>query len=291
MAVRCWRFIFIHRMLQYQDIENLDEPLSLAFLLDTRDTLTGGFPAALAVIEKHRARFEGKLKLSVRLDSGDLRAQFKTIASSLRQRFSNSASMPSVIVESGLTALDVANFERLAREFDFNPANVLYGIGSYLVGGINRDFISLVYKLSAFGGNASDHVALARPTMKFGDEPNSGKESYPGHVELLEKASAQGITRQLALSKEMLRLRLEGWQSLYIDLIKQVRPAQLYRFVRKKDKDLFFPLNQDEYPAVNAINSSAIEFDQGSSIVHYTYDAGTMNRGEGTILVAAESVI
>lgn len=209
----------VDQMLRYREMERIDEALPLSFLLDTRDTLGKGFPAALRVIEERLEAIRGRLAISVRLDSGDMRGQFRVIAKELLDRFDTRGYMPKIIVESGLTAADVADFEALADETGFDRRNVFYGVGGYLVGRLDRDFISLVYKVAAFGGHSRRDHDAAHPVMKFGNEPLSGKESYPGHFELWERGDPSGVQRMLAKRNERLRQTSQGWRPLFQDLV------------------------------------------------------------------------
>lgn len=202
----------VSRMLEYRLAMGITGVLPLSFLPDTRNTLEKGLPAAVKVIKARWDEIVGALQISIRLDSGDLRAQFRTVIETFQAEFSGSGYMPGIIVESGLTPKDIADFEQIAKEMNFDRSLVAYGLGGYLVGAINRDFVSQVYKLTSFGQRSE-------PTMKFGDEPASGKESYPGVFELWELQGPGGLTRELALVGEADRYHKRGARPLFQDLV------------------------------------------------------------------------
>lgn len=206
----------IEQMVAYRKEIRSEVRLPLSFLIDTRSTLDQGLPAAIKAINDNWQLICENLFISVRLDSGDLRAQFRIIANTFLKEFGVRDYMPGIIVESGLTATDVADFEAIADEVGFDRNLVFYGLGGYLVGGIDRDWVSLVYKITSFGGSDISDVRDLAPTMKFGDEPQSGKESYPGNFSLWESDTRE---RVLALEMERQQMDGTGWNDLFTDLV------------------------------------------------------------------------
>ena len=197
----------LEQMLWFKDSEQIKEKVKLSFLLDTRNTLLSGLPAALAVIEERYDDIVANVDLSVRLDSGDLAYQLEVIIDQFLNQFDGSVFMPSIILESGLNPRDIASFEAIAKRKGFPLNKMLYGVGGYLVSGVKRDDVSMVYKVSSY----DDGIA----TMKFGDEDNRGKESYPGEISLMERQTTKGIERQLALISEVESLKAQGWKDLF----------------------------------------------------------------------------
>jgi len=200
----------VDRILEFKHSRNIQQKVKLSFLLDTRDTLQFGLPDALQVIEARYDEIAKNIDLSVRLDSGDLALQLKFIIKAFLERFDVNGFMPAIIVESGLTAVDIAKFEKIANELGFPLEKMLYGVGGYLVGAINRDFVSMVYKVATY----NDGI----PTMKFADEANKGKESIPGEITLMERQGLKGIERQIALLSEVESLKRNGWNDLFQDI-------------------------------------------------------------------------
>lgn len=209
----------IHRMLKFRREQGIPDKLNLSLLLDTRATLSQGLPAALRVIKQRSAEIATSLNLSVRLDSGDLAAQLRAVIRAFQVELADSPVQPRIILESGLHAQDIANFEAIAQELGFDQQRLAYGVGGYLVGGIDRDTLSLVFKITGFGGdsvrNTRDHI----PTMKFADEADGGKESYPGQLELWERETETGLERLLALSEESLLLEARDYRRLFHPLV------------------------------------------------------------------------
>lgn len=197
----------VDRMLAFKYSRNIKDKVKLSFLLDTRNTLEFGLPDALRVINERYKEIKNNIDLSVRLDSGDLTTQLKVIIKTFQARFDINDFMPTIIVESGLTAQDIAGFESIAQELNFPVEKMTYGAGGYLIGGISRDFVSMVYKISTY----DDGI----PTMKFSDEKGQAKESYPGNITLMERKSKTGIKRQIALLTEVEELQTQGWSDLF----------------------------------------------------------------------------
>ena len=213
----------IDRMLAYKEANAVAGTVKLSLLLDTLDTLRSGLPAAVRVIKERIDVIKPHIDVSVRLDSGDMERQLIEIIRTFQRELRPYNYLPSIIVESGLTARAVSRYERIAREQGFPRNKMLYGVGGYLVGGIQRDFISLVYKVSAYGGQA---------TMKFADERDRAKESYPGAVTLLESEQTGQVRRLVALRTESEALRQAGWREVFVDLVNNgqyIGPQQTKR--------------------------------------------------------------
>jgi len=204
----------VDRMLAFIHQQGITDPIPLSLLLDTRSTLEHGLPAALQLIRTRMQDIQGRIDISVRLDSGDLHKQFAIIAESFLGTFQGGSLMPGIVLESGLNARDVADFEQLADSIGFNRNKLYYGLGGYLVSGIQRDTISLVYKLTAFQSDGRMNAS-----MKFGDETNAGKESYPGDIELWEGKKDGRIVRELALRQETPRQLRKSYRPLFVDLV------------------------------------------------------------------------
>lgn len=209
----------VDRMLMFKQERGNQGKVKLSLLLDTRSTLQSGLPAAIRVIEERFADIVRDIDLSVRLDSGDLVAQLLVIMRTFKERFEPRGWLPAIIVESGLTPEQIARFEQVAAEQGYPRDKMVYGVGGYLVGGLSRDFVSMVYKVSSVEG---------RPTMKFGDEEDAGKMSYPGEITLVERGRGQGVDRRIALLSEMESLGAAGWTDTFIDIARDgvmVAPA------------------------------------------------------------------
>lgn len=204
----------IDRMLAYKYDRGDSGKVKLSLLLDTRNTLQSGLPAAIKVIQERHDQIKQHLELSVRLDSGDMVQQLSEIIRRFQQELPGPEVWPAIIVESGLTAEVVARFEQVGKAKGYPREKLLYGVGGYLVGGIQRDFISLVYKVSSYNGE---------PTMKFADERQRGKESYPGNVTLMEKSIDGRIQRLVALREESDGLSQCGWREVFVNLIEDGR--------------------------------------------------------------------
>ncbi len=138
-----------------------------SFLLDTFDTISSGIPTAYRLITERPGA-----KDSIRYDSGDKEAQYRFAISEAKRL----GIRPVQILEDGFDAAQTKHFEALREEVGWLPEEQVYGYGGYLVAQtsgspLTRDKVAAVYKLSQTG-----HV----PTMKFGNEAGSGKQSVPG---------------------------------------------------------------------------------------------------------------
>lgn len=142
-------------------------PYRSSYLLDTYDTYLSGIPAAYQLIQEDPHRGD-----SIRYDSGDKMSQYlyatdKAKAVGIR---------PIHILEDGFDATQTRKFEEARLHVGWQPNEQYYGYGGYLVavpafGATTRDRVAAVWKLSQTGD---------MPTMKFGNEMKSGKESVPG---------------------------------------------------------------------------------------------------------------
>ncbi len=152
-----------------------------SFLLDTFDTMTSGIPTAYRII----AERAGQAADSIRYDSGDKVEQYRFAASEAKRL----GIRPVQILEDGFDAKQTRQFEALRLEVGWKPEEQVYGYGGYLVAQtsgspLTRDRVSAVYKLTQTG---------AQPTMKFGNEGGSGKQSVPGRPVLFRRsAGARG---------------------------------------------------------------------------------------------------
>lgn len=200
----------VDRMIEFRKSRGIENRIKLSLLLDTRNTLSSGLPAVVRLITERKAEIAEHLDMSVRLDSGDLDTQVKVIIGAFKWAFAGKSYMPSIIIESGLVPEDIARFERIADEENFPRSKMLYGVGGYLVGAINRDFVSMVYKVSSYGDT---------PTMKFADEADGGKMSYPGRLTLIERETTSVIERQLVKDEEVAEFESKGWHSVFVDII------------------------------------------------------------------------
>lgn len=238
----------LKRMLSYKRSEAIRGKVKLSLLLDTRSTLESGIPAALRLIQKRKQEILHDIDLSVRLDSGDLHAQLQILIKAIKTQVQDPLLWPTIVIESGLTANMVSQLERIADEKRYPLSKLVYGIGGYLVSRTDRDFISLVYKLS----NISD-----RPVMKFADEASRGKESYPGRVTLLEHSLTRGVRRLIGQANESASLSQLGWHDLFVDLVKNgkllindLNADQLLKRIRSRWITVALGYNKDEkYPA------------------------------------------
>ncbi|MBI3182605.1 MAG: nicotinate phosphoribosyltransferase [Myxococcales bacterium] len=154
-------------------------PQRSSYLLDTFDTVRSGIPTALKLIAEEPGRGD-----SIRYDSGDKVAQYLHAASLAKER----GIRPVQILEDGFDATQTRRFEELRQQVGWRPEEQFYGYGGYLVaatmgGSLTRDRVAAVYKLSQTG---------SRPTMKFGDEAGSGKQSVPGRPVLFRRLSGDG---------------------------------------------------------------------------------------------------
>ncbi len=210
----------VSRMVKFRKDQGIPDKLSLSFLLDTRATLTQGLPAALRVIQHRGAEIAANLHVGVRLDSGALQAQLRVVIRAFASALADSPVQPHIILESGLKARDIAACEAIATELGFDRTRLVYGVGGYLVSGIDRDAISLVFKITGFGGDSARNTRDHIPTMKFADEADGGKESYPGQLELWEHMTVAGPTRLLALSEESAWMEAHDYQRLLHPLVE-----------------------------------------------------------------------
>lgn len=141
-------------------------PGPTSFLLDTFSTIHSGLPTAFRLIQEDPSRGD-----TVRFDSGDKKTQF-LIACSMAKSM---GIKPRFILEDGFTEDMTREFEVLRDMMGIPPEDVMYGYGGYIVKApgdtLTRDNVAAVWKVTQSG---------SKPTMKFGDEPGSGKESIPG---------------------------------------------------------------------------------------------------------------
>jgi nicotinic acid phosphoribosyltransferase len=151
-----------------------------SFLLDTFDTITSGIPTAYKIIAERPGQSD-----SIRYDSGDKVAQYRFAAAEAKRL----GIRPVQILEDGFDAALTRQFEALRVEAGWRPEEQVYGYGGYLVAQtsgspLTRDRVSAVYKLTQTG---------PQPTMKFGNESGSGKQSVPGRPVLFRRrAGASG---------------------------------------------------------------------------------------------------
>lgn len=142
-------------------------PGFLSYLLDTFDTIRSGIPAAFRVISEQPDR-----KAGIRFDSEKLILEQYLFAIT---RARSQGLSPYLTLESGWDFAKTREFEDYRKMLRW-PSNLQgYGYGGYLVkpdwDTFDRDAVSAVYKLCQSG---------ARPCMKFGDDPDSPKQSIPG---------------------------------------------------------------------------------------------------------------
>ena len=141
-------------------------PGPVFFLLDTFDTEESGIPTAFKIIKEHPHRNH-----AVRFDSGDIRSQFIHAVFTAKRM----GIKPRFCLEDGWNLRKTIEFEKLRKELELPPEQVLYGYGGHIVNSpftqLTRDRVSAVWKLTQTGNT---------PTMKFGSEPGRGKESLPG---------------------------------------------------------------------------------------------------------------
>jgi nicotinic acid phosphoribosyltransferase len=147
-----------------------------SFLLDTFDTITSGIPTAYRIISERPGQSD-----SIRYDSGDKEAQYRFAAAEAKRL----GLRPVQILEDGFDAQQTRRFEVLRAEVGWKPEEQVYGYGGYLVAQtsgspLTRDRVSAVYKLSQTG---------AQPTMKFGNESGTGKQSIPGRPVLFRRSA------------------------------------------------------------------------------------------------------
>lgn len=142
-------------------------PYRSSYLLDTYDTYLSGIPAAFQLIQEDPHRGD-----SIRYDSGDKMSQYLYAT----DRAKALGIRPIHILEDGFDATQTRKFEEARAHVGWGPHEQFYGYGGYLVanpafGAMTRDRVAAVWKLSQTGD---------QPTMKFGNEMKSGKESIPG---------------------------------------------------------------------------------------------------------------
>lgn len=245
----------LDRILLYKQQNGIEGKVKLSLLLDTRSTLNSGLPAAIRLIKHYSEVISNDIDLSVRLDSGDLIEQLKCVIRTIGEELTDTSLWPAIIVESGLTASEINKLEVVARQESYPLEKMNYGVGGYLVGKTDRDFISLVYKLSSVNG---------LPVMKFSDDVRRGKESYPGRVTLLERdsktrfepKSVSPVRRLIAQICEVETLKNSGWREVFVDWIQngkiqQSKPDQdsLLQAIRKRwQKVAQGYIGDDKYP-------------------------------------------
>lgn len=142
-------------------------PGFIFYLPDTYDTLASGIPSALAAMLDDPQRNSG-----IRFDSEhNIRGHYLYAVARAREV----GLQPLLGLESGWNAALTREFEELRALVRWPADRQAYGYGGYLVRPpwphFGRDDVSAVWKVCQTGD---------RPTMKFGDEPKSGKTSIPG---------------------------------------------------------------------------------------------------------------
>lgn len=142
-------------------------PGFLFYLPDTFDTIRSGIPSALKVIAESPERNAG-----IRFDTENgIRGHYLYTVVRAREL----GLEPILALESGWNYELTKEFEELRKQVGWKEEKQCYGFGGYLVKPswetFNRDDVSAVWKICQTGNRA---------TMKFGDEPNSAKESIPG---------------------------------------------------------------------------------------------------------------
>ena len=145
-----------------------------SFLLDTFDTITSGIPTAFRIIAERPGQFD-----SIRYDSGDKVAQYRFAIAEANKL----GIRPIQILEDGFDAAQTKQFEALRQELGWKAEEQVYGYGGYIVAQtsgstLTRDRVAAVYKLTQTG---------RQPTMKFGNESGSGKQSIPGRPVLFRR--------------------------------------------------------------------------------------------------------
>jgi nicotinate phosphoribosyltransferase len=150
-----------------------------SYLLDTFDTIRSGIPAAFELMAEEAHRRD-----SIRYDSGDKEAQYLAATEEAKRR----GLRPIQILEDGFDAAQTRRFEELRIAAEWAPEEQFYGYGGHLVAKtaatrLTRDRVAAVFKLSQ---------TAASPTMKFGDERGSGKESVPGEPVVFRRVSGSG---------------------------------------------------------------------------------------------------
>jgi nicotinate phosphoribosyltransferase len=142
-------------------------PGFISYLPDTFDSIRSGIPAALRAIKETPNRKSG-----IRFDSEERikNHYLYTITECLRLGV-----QPQLILESGWDLTKTVLFEKFRNMMDWPAECQSYGFGGFLVNPtwntFRRDDVAAVWKLSKSG---------IVPTMKFGDEAGSAKQSVPG---------------------------------------------------------------------------------------------------------------
>jgi nicotinic acid phosphoribosyltransferase len=150
-----------------------------SFLLDTFDTIRSGIPTAFRLMQRRPHQGD-----SIRYDSGDKEAQYRFAV----QLANELGLQPVHILEDGFDLEQTQRFEAIRRELGVPASLQVYGYGGAVVAqtsgsSFTRDRVSAVYKLSQTGDRAC---------MKFGNEPNSGKQSIPGRPVVWRRRKAEG---------------------------------------------------------------------------------------------------
>jgi nicotinic acid phosphoribosyltransferase len=155
-------------------------PQRSSYLLDTFDTMASGIPAALELIAERKG--EGD---SIRYDSGDKEAQYRFACARAKEL----GVSPVQILEDGFDAPQTKRFEQLREELGVDRSRQVYGYGGYLIastaGGLTRDRVAAVYKLSQTG---------KRATMKFANDAGAGKQSIPGRPMALRRRGEGAVS-------------------------------------------------------------------------------------------------
>lgn len=151
-------------------------PYRSSYLLDTYDTYLSGIPAAFQLIQEDSHRGD-----SIRYDSGDKMSQYLYAT----DRAKALGIRPIHILEDGFDATQTRKFEQARLQVGWEPNEQFYGYGGFIVaatafGCTTRDRVAAVWKLCQTGD---------MPTMKFGNEMKSGKESIPGRPVLFRLSS------------------------------------------------------------------------------------------------------
>lgn len=154
-------------------------PHRSSYLLDTFDTLSSGLPAAFKLLGEEPNRGD-----SIRYDSGDKKAQYLYAIARAKEL----GVRPVQILEDALDAQATREFEALRKLVEWGPHEQFYGYGGAIVGktlegGLTRDRVAAIYKLSCTGN---------QPTMKFGNELQRGKQSLPGVPVVFRRRTGSG---------------------------------------------------------------------------------------------------
>lgn len=132
-------------------------------LLDTFDSIKSGIPEAIKLMKDEPDR-----QHAMRFDSGDIEKQFRVAAEAYPAgRF---------CLEDGWNLEKTQKFEKIRKELNLKPKQVLYGYGGYLVSPpwftLSRDRVAAVWKVAESNGS---------PVMKLS---TAGKTSLPGNMNL-----------------------------------------------------------------------------------------------------------